>query len=266
MGLCVARDDYIVEQVDGYYNWKANEQKLDNDVGDFVLLSHDVIRELLNRCEALAYQKNASKFLQMWENLVDFQEIHHVLYDGHLPGQIKKFKGLFELLLFDEVEEMNSLRRSYCKLALAEKLVTVTFQQEGFGESFDRAFQSFRDGNLEHLENSEGHMIPKILEDRHWRKEFQLNVLPPALKLNFGWFIGFGVQILDEMTDKNKTPKFKRPTIEDPPVPKWISCFYKLATKKQWAQWHSHIHEKLLALHDPHGERAPVEEDTYEFE
>jgi len=244
-----------MDEVDGYYNWKENERKLDNDVGDFLLLSHDVIRELLKRCEALIKERNSSKFLQTWENLVDFQEIHHVLYDGHLPGQIKKFKGLLELLLNDEIEAMNSLRKRHRELARAEKIVTVTFQQEGFGESFNKAFESFCEGNLKHLASSEGHMIPKMLERRHWRKEFQLNVLPPALKLNFGWFIGFGVQILDEMTDP-----------DDSRVPEWISCFYKLATKKQWEEWHCHIHEKLLALHGPAGQKAPIEEDILEFE
>jgi len=263
MGLCTTREDYFMDQVDGYYSWKENERKLDNDVGDFLLLSHDVIRELLKRCEALIKERNSSKFIQTWENLVDFQEIHHVLYDGHLPGQIKKFKGLIELLLNDEFEEINSLRKRHCQLACAEKLVTVTFQQEGFGESFNKAFETFREVNLKHLDSSEGYMIPKMLEVRHWRKEFQLNVLPPALKLNFGWFIGFGVQILDEMTD---VTFHENPETTESRVPEWISCFYKLATKKQWEEWHCHIHEKLLALHGPAGQKAPIEEDILEFE
>lgn len=226
---------------DGFWN-EEKLHPLENDVGDF-MLSHDVIRELLRRCEETISEERPEKFPANWENLISFQEIQRVLYAGHISGETKKHKGLFEVLLKDDTKAIKALKSSRDKILDLEHAVSLTLVQEGWGDGLQRSFREYSKMNEKQLNHEEGILIPEMLMARQWRREFQKNVLPPALKLDFGWFIGFGVQILDDLTHNNLE------SVEYNKVAQWIQVFYKLATRGQWQTWHHHIHGSLLNQH-----------------
>jgi len=235
----------------GYYDYRGNMFTLENDVGDFLLLSHDVIREVLKRCEDAIVSDDRKTFQKYWDELVDFQEVHHTLYDGHVPGKTKHCKGLFEVLLKNDKKKIKNLCQCHSQLNEAESLVTLTLQQDGWCESLFKMFRLYAQLNLRHLEDEEAAMMFQMLQVRHWRKEFQRNVLPPALKLDFGKFIGYGVKILEEIVQEEARTSTPKEVCEDQRVSEWIRVFYKLATKKQWKAWHVNIHDKLLVMHEP---------------
>ena len=54
----------------GYYDYRGNMFTLENDVGDFLLLSHDVIREVLKRCEDAIVGDDRKTFQKYWNELV----------------------------------------------------------------------------------------------------------------------------------------------------------------------------------------------------
>ena len=52
------------------YDHNGKKFTIDNDVADFILLSHDVIREVTKRCEDAINTNNRKRFQRYWHELV----------------------------------------------------------------------------------------------------------------------------------------------------------------------------------------------------
>jgi len=221
------------------------------ELADFIMLSHDVIRALLVRCESAMIEENSLKFAETWKNLIAFQEYHVMLYEGVMENTCN-CRGLVRLLLRKDRYNQGFLQSCHQHLKQLELRITSLLKEnQGWPEELTNLFRQYFTLCVKHLIQEEALMIPKTTQMSDWRYRLQKHMLPPALLMNFGWFVGFGAKILDEISlmdlHENGFPA------NDARVSDWIGFFYKLGTEEQFIDWQLHIPLDLLLSHVPIG-------------
>jgi len=221
------------------------------ELADFIMLSHDVIRALLVRCESALIEKASVKFAETWRNLISFQEYHVMLYEGVMENTCH-CRGLVRLLLRRDRYNQGFLQSCHQHLKQLElKVTSLLKQKQGWPAELPNLFRQYFTLCVKHLIQEEALMIPKTTQMSDWRYRLQKHMLPPALHMNFGWFVGFGAKILDEISLMDlQEHGFAG---NDSRVSDWIGFFYKLGTEEQFIDWQLHIPLDLLMTHVPIG-------------